>query len=216
MFDYGTDLVVGAWSYLDVTYTATEAAAAPQIVSPIVGSVVDDTVVDFEWTDNDSGADEYWVYAGATPGSRSYFDSGNVGANESVELSELPSDGTQIYVRLWHRSGGFGRWRFVDAEYTATGTLPIIRTPTPGDRLSGAASSFHWIDNGVAAVAYWLYAGSVLGARDYYDSGFLGSSQTTTAVNLPVDGTPVYIRLWFRLSEAGQWKFRDFTYLAAR
>lgn len=63
--------------------------------------------------------------------------------------------------------------------------------------------------------SYWLYAGSSIGARDYYNSGQLGSVVCDTATGLPTDGTSaVYVRLWYQTGY-DDWNHLDRSYIAA-
>ncbi|MBI5688399.1 MAG: hypothetical protein HZC54_25280, partial [Verrucomicrobia bacterium] len=62
--------------------------------------------------------------------------------------------------------------------------------------------------SGVSQYAMW--AGSTPGSYDLY-AAVLGTNRTQ-AVTLPVDGGPVYVRLWSLMS--GTWKFNDYFYTA--
>ena len=48
---------------------------------------------------------------------------------------------------------------------------PEILSPIPRSVLPGASTTFQWVSNGVAVQAYWLHAGSSVGASDLYSSG---------------------------------------------
>ena len=83
----------------------------------------------------------------------------------------------------------------------------------PGYPFLGATSVvMQWSANGTAVTEWWLYAGSTPGGNDYFDSGSLGSQLQTTVNGLPSDGTPVHVRLWYRIG--GIWQSADFQYTA--
>ena len=57
-------------------------------------------IIDIEW----STPIETWLYAGSSPGARDYLDSGNLGEVSNAALTNLPVNGSTIFVRLWYRS----------------------------------------------------------------------------------------------------------------
>jgi hypothetical protein len=88
-------------------------------------------------------------------------------------------------------------------------------SPVPGTTLPGDSQTFTWDDGGTM---FRLYAGSSKGASDYYRTGTLSVNQATVEPTadypgLPLDGSPVHIRLW-SYHKAG-WSFTDYLYRAA-
>jgi len=80
----------------------------------------------------------------------------------------------------------------------------------PGTTLSGGSVTFSW--SAVSgATQYELYAGSSVGAHNYYDSGEAGAT-TVQASGLPANGSTVYVRLWTDF--ASGWQSNDYTYTA--
>jgi hypothetical protein len=79
-------------------------------------------------------------------------------------------------------------------------------SPSPGSNLSSTSVTFGW--SAGSATSYRLRLGSSLGGSDIYDSRSI-TRTSTTATNLPNDGTTVYARL---LSRVGQWQSIDYTY----
>jgi hypothetical protein len=112
---------------------------------------------------------------------------------------------------LWYRIGGTWQWR--DFQYTAAASAPTITNPPPGSVLPGASATFSWTANGTPVNEWWLYAGSTIGAKNYYNSGSLGTSVSTTVTGWPRNGSAVFVRLWFRIG--GTWRWTDFQYTAS-
>jgi len=189
-------------------------AADSTIDAPAQGSILEDGAT-LEWSANGTQADQYWVYAGWTVGSKSYFDSGDLGTAQQTIIDGLPSDETVIHVRLWFREAG-AQWNFTDTTFTAaSGTAPVqIASPVAGSVLSGAADTFTWDANGTPIAEWWLYLGTAPGGRQIHDSGSLGTSTSTDVSGIITDGSTVYARLWFR-GESGSWRFADSTYKSA-
>jgi hypothetical protein len=72
----------------------------------------------FSWTANSVAATEWWLNAGSTVGSTSYFNSGSSGKRLSTTVTGLQSNGSAVFVRLWYKIGGI--WKSVDFQYAAT------------------------------------------------------------------------------------------------
>ena len=198
----------GSWAYTDCTYKATSSSGYA-ITSPTPGSTLSSTSVTFQWN---SGAAEYWLYAGSSAGAYNYYSSGSLGTSTSTTVTGLPSDGSTIYVRLWYRATAGGSWAYTDCTYKAssTGGYAII-SPTPGTTLSSTSVTFQWNSG---AAEYWMFIGSSVGGYNYYYSGSLGTSTTTTVKGLPSDGSTIYVRLWYRVTAGGSWAYTDCTYKA--
>ena len=108
----------GTWSTVDTTYIAATATAEPAVSSPLTGAVLGSPSQSFSWSANGTAVDEWWIYAGSSLGGSDYHDSGNLFGALGTTVSGLPSDGSTVYVRLWHRQTG-GAWSSVDTTYTA-------------------------------------------------------------------------------------------------
>jgi hypothetical protein len=204
--------VRGLWRFSDFRYTAADIpAGTPAFTTPAPGSTLTAGANLFEWTDNFAPVQKWWIYAGSRLGGKEYYDSGSLGLATTVSINGLPTDGSTVYLRLWFLITGV--WEFVDTTYTAaTVGTPEITSPVPGSTLGAGNVTFQWTANGEAVQQWWLYAGSMQGARDIVDSGSLGSS-TQMAILVPTDGRQVHVRLWYRVGAA--WRFRDSSYTAA-
>ncbi len=95
---------------------------------------------------------------------------------------------------------------------TVTVNAPGIYTPTPGGTLTGYSATFSWY-GAAGATAYWIDIGSTPGGNTYYQSGSLPTSTETVTVNdLPVDGSTVYVTLYWLIG--GNWVSNPYTYTA--
>lgn len=203
----------GQWKYIDTSYTAASITATlPEITSPTAGAVLTSSSQLFSWVNNSTNVSQWWMYIGSSVGAKNYLDSGSLAAATNTNVSGLPTDGSTVYVRLWYWTGS---WEFVDSTYTAATiatSLPEITTPTSSSILSGSSQTFNWQSNSTSVSEWWVYAGSTIGSRNYHDSNSLGLATSTTITTLPVNGSIVYVRLWYK---QGSWKYVDFSYTAA-
>jgi astacin len=187
-------------------------ASDPEIVSPVPGSTLAHSSATFVWTANGGQVLQWWLYAGSSPGASNHFNSGSLGTNLSVMALGLPTDGSQVHVRLWFKTSG--GWQSVDFQYTAaTPALPEITSPAPGSTLAGSNSTFVWTANGTAVDAFWLYIGTSVGSPDLFNSGALGTKTSAAVAGLPTNGGQLHVRLWYRVN--GSWLFVDSVYTAA-
>ena len=203
-------LIGGLWQFNDYTYTAAGSAAVrAQITSPAPGTTLTSSTVTFTWSPG-IGVMEYWLDVGASAGGTQVY-SRSQGADLSVTVSGLPTDGSTVFVRLWSRIAG--GWQFNDYAYTATAGPPqaAITSPAPGSILGGSAVTFVW-STGSGVAEYWLDVGTSPGAAQIYTKT-QWTNLSVTVSGLPVDGSPIFVRLWSRIS--GAWKFNDYTYTAA-
>ena len=186
-----------------------------QITSPNTGSKLSATQT-FQWQDDGSGVLQYWLTIGSRIGSADYFSSGNLGVAKSVIATGLPGIAdTKLYTRLWYRYNSTVSWQFFDAAYTAAGSgIPYIISHTPSDPFTNThgTETIEFNGNGTAADRYWVYAGSVKGGKQYYDSGLLTNTQATVT-SLPTNGSRVWIRLWYLAY--GSWQFVDNEFVTA-
>jgi hypothetical protein len=203
-------LVSGVWLSNAYTYTAYSLAAAGGVMTtPAPGAALTSGTVTFDWTAG-SGATSYWIDVGSTTGAHNYYSSGSLGNVLTTTISGLPTDGSTIYVTLYSLIGG--TWTGNTYPYTAlnaTGGLAVMQTPPPNTILSGNASTFTWSSD-ANATGYWVDIGSTAGGHDYYSSGNLGASLTTTVSSLPANSTTIYVTLYSLVG--GQWLNNAYTY----
>jgi len=209
----------GQWLFVDQTYTAgTRGAAVPDITSHIALERFSSAQETLSWTDNGSGSTQYWVYAGSVRGGAQYFDSDDLGGSQTTILTGLPTNGSSIWVRLWYRINGGGKWMYIDEEYTADGTGPSISASSGTDVLQNLDDTFSWLDLNGMVSAWWLYVGSVAGGLQYENSGNLNGATAYTTMNgkLPGGSVPVFVRLWYQEGTGTIWKYIDTEFTSAQ
>ena len=181
------------------------------MLTPVPNSTLDDTEVTFTW-DNISNA-QYWLEIGTSPGAGDIY-GGDQGSNDSTTIADLPSNGGEIYLRLW--SIVDNNWRYNDYQYTAvTGNNSgpaQITSPVPDSTLSGDTVEFTWDDLG-GNTEYWLEIGATAGGAELYGQSSTTTETSTTATGLPTDGSTIYARLW--TINGFTWESQDFQYTAA-
>jgi len=201
-------LVSGVWLSTGYTYTAYNAAAAGGVITtPTPGSTLSGPSATFVWTPG-SGATNYWLDVGATPGGNQYEQSGPLGNVTQWTVNGLPTDGSTIYVTLYSYVGG--QWSanaYTYAAFNSASGLAVMQTPVPGTTLSGNQATFTWTAG--SGTAYWLDIGSVAGGNQYYQSGSL-NALTTTVYSLPADGSTIYVTLYTYVG--GEWLNNAYTY----
>ncbi len=132
--------------------------------SPANGSTFGSSSVTFTWNSG-SSATQYWLYVGSSPGSEDIYSS-NQGTGLSANVSNIPTDGRNIYVTLW--SFICGAWQSNPYSYHAatgcTGTKATMQSPANGSTFGSSSVTFTW-NSGSSATQYWLYVGSSPGAE---------------------------------------------------
>jgi hypothetical protein len=76
-----------------------------------------------------------------------------------------------------------------------------ILAPAPGSVLAGSTVKFEWTE-ALGATAYVLQVGPAVNWWTIYN-GNPGFRLHATLTNLPTDGKPVYVRLWYLIN--GSW-----------
>jgi len=87
-----------------------------------------------------------------------------------------------------------------------------ITSPTPGSTLTSAATTFTWNAGPAGTTGYGLNVGTSPGGADLVNIGPL--SGTSVTVNLPTNGTAIYVRLWTILNGT-TFLYNDYTYTEA-
>ncbi len=209
---YYRSLSGGGWQSIVANYTAPAASCTvPENVAPTDGDTLDTGTHLLSWDNTNC---EYWVYSGTSAHSKEYSNSGSLGNASSFLLSGYPPDGSDVFVTLYYRSLSGGGWQSIVANYTAPAascTVPENVMPTDGDTLDSDSQLLSW-DN--TNCEYWVYAGSSPGGRHYADSGSLGNDTSYAFSGYPSDGSPVYVRLFYRSLTGGAWQSINAGYTA--
>lgn len=191
---------------------------APAILSPASGSTLDGSIQVFTWDLGGIPVDSTWLYAGSAIGGSDHGRR-QVGADTEGSLGDLPVDGSDVFVRVWYRTGG--QWRSLDARYRAAASdgLPQFVSPRPDGRLQGSTQTFRWNPGRLNAAAWWLYVGDDVGGSDYAavrvdgTNGDDRSELAATVGGLPTDERTINARLYFLTG--GSWYFLDRIFQAA-
>ncbi len=187
-------------------------SGSPGIYSPVSSSALTSAPAVFQWFGY-PGATAYWLDIGKEQGGNEYYQSGSLSSSTTSQtVSSLPTDGSTVWARWYYLVSG--TWQSTDYSYTALGgsaSKGTITTPAPSSTLSGASVSFTWTP-GSGATAYWIDAGSTPGGNNYYTSGNVGNTVTTTVPGLPANGSTIYVTLYSLVG--GQWFSNGYTYTA--
>jgi kumamolisin len=213
----GATIYVRLWTILNGTtylyndYTYTEFTRVASIISsPTPGSTLTSASTTFTWNAGPAGT-TYGLNIGTTGvGSADLLNIGPL-SGTSVTVT-LPTNGTAIYVRLWTIFNGT-TYVYNDYTYTEfTRVASIISSPTPGSTLTSASTTFTWNAGPAGTTGYGLNVGTSLGGANLVNIGPL--SGTSVTVNLPTNGTPIFVRLWTILNGT-TYLYNDYTYTEA-
>lgn len=146
--------------------------------------------------------DSSTFYAGpcATPGScpESVCGNGMLEAGEQCDDSgTLPGDGCSALCQIEEEPGE-----------------PTLLAPAPGSTLLGSTQVFTWSDGGEATRQYDLHVGSTLGGEEFHDTDGLGTTREVEIGGLPVDGSTIYVRLYWTNDEWTTTESNDYMVLA--
>ena len=193
------------WSYNDYTYTASGVAPAT-MTSPATPFTFPGASYTFSWTN--PGAAAYGLDIGTTVGAKN-ITSVNTGTASTYTVTNLPINGSTVYVRLWSKIGA--TWYFNDYTYTASGNPPAVMTSPAATpfTFTGPSYTFNWTNTGAAS--YGLDVGTTVGGTNIRSAN-TANATTLTVVNLPVNGSNVYVRLWSKIGAT--WYFNDYVYKA--
>jgi T5SS/PEP-CTERM-associated repeat protein len=204
-------LINGTWKQNNYEFKAytDPASQIAQMLSPTNGTTFVSTNATFNWSAG-TGVSQYALWESSAPGDYD-LNAVAVGTNRTWTLN-VPLDGGAVYVRLWSLVGG--TWKWNDYEYaTSAGGAAVkaqMTSHASGATLDGASTAFAW-NAGTGVSQYALWAGNMPGSYDLYAVA-LGTNRTQTVTGLPVDGGPVYVRLWSLID--GSWKFNEYFYSA--
>jgi hypothetical protein len=163
-----------------------------EMVSPLDGATLASDTVTFVW--DDAGALAYRLEVGTSVGDASIHSS-LYGVNTSASVGGLPSDGSDVYVRLSSESHAVG-WQTRDYHYSAwlaPFTPAWITSPVPGSTLTGADVTFSW-DAAPQARRYVLHVGTAEDPQRYFSES-LDLNQSCRVAGLPTDGREIVATL---------------------
>ncbi len=89
---------------------------------------------------------------------------------------------------------------------------PTFTFPAADATLDGSIQLFRWDLGDIPIESAWIYIGSTEGGSQHL-SRWVGTGVATSAGELPIDGSAVFGRLWYRVG--GTWNFLDRRWVAA-
>ena len=204
--DQDVNVYVRLWSQIkdheifnDYTYQTLNSPS--QMISPKPDSTLTSKTATFEWTSS-SGIEEYRLDVGTELGNADIF-SFSTGTSTSTTVSDIPFNGTTLYVRLSSKING--DWVFYDYTYQTIKVLAEIINPDPRLPLMYSPVTFEWT-NIKDAEEYRLDVGTTPGGVDIFS---LLTTETSAIVSdILLNGNPVYVRLWSKVSD--EWLFDDY------
>jgi hypothetical protein len=206
-------LIDGAWQYTNYTYVASGSPTPATLTTPTpdTSSPLSGTSVSFSWNPGNE-ATHFELFVGTSVGSSNLYGSGNVTAT-SETVSDLPSNGQTLYVRLYSLIDGV--WQYTNYTYVASGspTPAVLTTPTPDTStpVSGTSVTFSW-NPGNLATHFEFIVGTSVGSSNLYGSGSVTATAETVS-DLPSNGQTFYARLYSLIN--GAWQYNDYTYKAS-
>ena len=139
------------------------------MTSPANGATLAGSSQTFKWS---STTGSYWLYVGTSIGSNNLYSQSQSGT--SVTVSGLPTDGSNVYVRLWTNTG---TWEYKDYTYKAYTPSSNCVAPTVSVTSKTTNSvSLKW--NNTGANSYYIYARQQGGNWWLVNSGITSTSYT--------------------------------------
>ncbi|MEO6397635.1 MAG: CAP domain-containing protein [Tepidiformaceae bacterium] len=188
------------------------------LTSPEQGITLGGSTATFAWSAG-SGALEYFLYAGTTGVGSNNLYGASQGLSLGRSVSNLPTDGSTIYIRLWTRSAG--GWAYNDYSFQAatastppppvTSSKASLLSPAAGTIIPALKASFSW-SAASGGLEYFLYVGTSQGSNNLYGQS-QGAATSVTLGQLPASGT-TWVRLWTRT--ASGWTFNDYSFAGIR
>ncbi len=130
-----------SWKSIDVQYTAATSGGGggdPTMTSPAPGTILSGSSVNFSWSANGTSVSQWWIHVGTSKGALDIFDSGSLGGALSTTVSNLPTNGGAVWIRLWYLDPT--SWKSIDAQYTAATGGGITITAPPNNSLHTSTS----------------------------------------------------------------------------
>ncbi|MBN2562206.1 MAG: C10 family peptidase, partial [Phycisphaerae bacterium] len=206
-----TDNTTTTGNQWGIDFTGGSGAAAAMTTPASDGATLTGSSFTFEW-DSGTGVTQYRLWVGTTSGGSDIYNQ-STGTTQSATVTGLPTDASNVYVRLNSYIGS--AWYYNEYTYIASGTAvdkAEMTTPaTDGATLTGASFTFAW-DAGTSVSQYRLWVGTTSGGTDIYNQS-TGTTQSATVTGLPTNGSSVYVRLYSYIDST--WYYNAYTYVAA-
>jgi hypothetical protein len=193
--------------YVDYVYTEADDLTPPALTTPSPNSTLTGSGITFQWNP-ETGFSDFQLKVGTTGVGSSNIFNGYPTTLSSVSISNIPTTGATLYVRLLYLAGA--TWNSIDYTYTeALPVAPAMISPTPGSTLGGSSVNFQW-SPGLGNTLYVLRVGTT-GPGSANISGGVGTTSTSASLtNIPTTGANLYVRLLYYQNSV--WKSIDYVY----
>ena len=183
---------------------------AAAITGPTPGSTLTGASTTFTWTAGAGGVTGYYLHVGTRPGAADLVNIGPLSGTTATV--NLPTNGANIYVQLYTNFSGGSQLSnsYTYTEYTVSAAA--ITSPSNGSTLTGASTTFTWTAGSGGVTGYYLWVGTSPGTANLVNIGPL--SGTSATVNLPTNGSQVYVQLYTNFSGGSQLS-NSYTYTEA-
>jgi Zn-dependent metalloprotease/murein DD-endopeptidase MepM/ murein hydrolase activator NlpD len=156
---------------IDVLPQLDPQTVGASMITPAPGSTLGSSAT-FTWGSG-SAVSQYWLYVGRSPGGSEIY-SQDQGTSPTALVTNLPTDGSAVYVRLWSLIGS--RWQYEDYTY-GTGAGFGLLGPVPGLALTWPVAGYDFASLGQD------YAQFNWGKASYHHTGLDVEVPVGTRVN---------------------------------
>ena len=199
----GVKLYVRLWTKMQNIWQYTDSqieSDVAMITSPPANTVTFDLRQPITWT-SVAGTQAYYLYVGSSPGAKDLINSGEIQATSYSALT-LPHS-VLLYARIWTKRNGL--WNYSDSTFTSD--VATLVAPQAGAGAVDLRQPIQWTPI-AGALAYYLYVGSSIGAKDFINTGEIQAT-SYPASTLP-RGVPLFARIYTKL--ASGWTWSDSTF----
>lgn len=191
------------------THALAQSGSIPAAPSNLSASALSSSSIRFLWQDNSYNETGFVVYRW---NGSAWQNISTVGSNTtSYTDSGLQPATTYYYTVCATNNTGSACANGYTSAATSAPVLSKITSPADNTVLSGPTVKFIW-DNGSGVTKRWLWLGTTKGGADLFDQD-MNMLTSATVTQLPVDGKPIYARLWSLIN--GNWFYRDTYYYGA-
>jgi len=202
-----------AWGSSGFDYTYLEATPAPPaLTGPApVGGTLSGSSATFSWSPG-AGNTSFRLAVGTQGVGTSNVYNGPSTTNTSVSLTTIPTNGVNLYVRLYYVEQA--NTKSIDYLYKEAGTPtpPALTSPAPSTKLSGSSVTFHW-SPGAGPTSYMLRLGTTGAGSGNVLAGAWGTGTSVAVSNIPTHGVDLYARLSYKV--LGNTQYIDYIYTEA-
>ena len=190
------------WQYNDYEFDTMDSRSA--ITSPVSGSTFTSEKITIHCTEG-YNIDSRYLMVGSSKGYGDISSSYMTGLKKTIKM---PIDGSQVYVRLWSKSGS--SWGYLDYEYTSATISPkqaVITSPKARKVFGSEYVTFRWTE-GTGVSHKYMYIRSSKKGKLF--RGYLNG--TKKRIKIPTGSGTIYVYFYSRID--GVWKKRTYIYYA--